>query len=33
VTLAVQTAPPIKNRESLVQQAIDQRRLTPVTPN
>ena len=33
VTLAVQTAPPIKNKNSLLQRAIDQRRLTPATPN
>ena len=32
VTLAVQTAPPPK-KKSLLQQAIDQRRLTPATPN
>jgi len=36
VTLAVQTTPPPKNgkkKKSLLQQAIDQRRLTPATPN
>ena len=36
VILAVQTAPPTnpaKKRKALLQQALDQRRLTPVTPN
>jgi hypothetical protein len=33
VTLAVQTAPPIKNKNALVQRALDKRRLTPATPN
>jgi hypothetical protein len=36
VTLAVQTTPPPKNarkKKSLLQQAIDRRRLTPATPN
>jgi hypothetical protein len=33
VTLAVQTAPPVKKEKKLLQQALNHRRLTPATPN
>jgi hypothetical protein len=33
VVLAVQTAPPVKKEKKLLEQALNQRRLTPATPN
>jgi hypothetical protein len=33
VILAVQTAPPVKKEKKLLEQALNQRRLTPATPN